>query len=83
MSNPPRTPVTLSARARSALVPGWKGKRYWACSDGQWHLILEILMSGIVDTLCGADVTLRDDTEHNADDPMCEECLKLHGWVRK
>lgn len=74
-----RTPVTLRQRAESALVPGWKGKRYGLCTDSQWHLILEILLNGIVDTLCCADVQLVDEIKGKEDSPMCEECMKLHG----
>lgn len=83
MSLPKRTPVSLSEQATSGLVPGWTGKRYWPCSDNKWHLIVAVLKNGIVDTICCADVTLAADTPGKESQPMCDECLTVHGLNKK
>jgi hypothetical protein len=83
MPLPKRTPVNLSEQAEAGLLPGWAGKRYWPCTDGKWHLIMAVLKNGIVDTLCCSDVTLTDDTKGKELQPMCDECLTVHGLNKK
>ena len=64
------------------FVPGWSGKRYLLCSDGAWHLVLEIRDGMVVDTQCCADATLvypvPEGDDRRVHLPMCKECVALH-----
>jgi hypothetical protein len=60
------------------FVPGWKGKRYLLCSDGVWHLVLEIRADYVAETQCGADVTVAQQEEHSQH-PMCSDCAAIQG----
>lgn len=60
------------------LQPGWAGKRYLLCTDGQWHLILRILDGDMADTQCCADVEVVLPPPDGSREAMCPECVKLH-----
>jgi hypothetical protein len=60
------------------FVPGWKGARYLLCSDGAWHLVLEIRAEYVAETQCGADAAIAQQEEHS-NHPMCQECAAIQG----
>jgi hypothetical protein len=60
------------------FVPGWKGARYLKCTDGKWHLVLEIREGRVADTQCCEDVRLHESpTSDEGNFPMCEVCVSL------
>jgi hypothetical protein len=65
------------------LQPGWQGKRYLLCNDGQWHLVLRILDGDMADTQCCADVEVILPPASGSREPMCQECVRLHFAPKK
>lgn len=64
------------------IGPGWVGKRYLLCSDNTWHLVLDIMGDGRVNTQCCADAFLVPQPEcSNAS--MCNECSQLQFAPKK
>lgn len=58
--------------------PGWKGKRYLLCTDGTWHLVLEIHPGLIADSQCCSDTTVVLPVPTlDAGSPMCPDCVSL------
>lgn len=60
------------------FVPGWHGKRYLLCSDGVWHLVLEVGAEYRAETQCGADVMVAQQ-EERSNHPLCQECAAIQG----
>ncbi len=58
--------------------PGWKGKRYLLCTDGVWHLILEIHPNLMADSQCCSDTTVvLPVPEFDTSSPTCPDCVRL------
>lgn len=58
--------------------PGWQGKRYLLCTDGQWHLVLRILPGLVADTQCCEDAHVVLPPPNGTVEPMCSQCTSLH-----
>lgn len=65
------------------VEPGWRGKRYLLCSDGLWHLVLEVHPNLMADTQCCADANVVLPVPSGDASPMCETCVKLHFAPKK
>ena len=79
-----REPVTASATQMNlpfdpeGIAIGWRGKRYLLCSDGVWHLVLEIREGLVADTQCCENVKVvlpRPDAPEAL--PPCNICATL------
>lgn len=58
------------------FVPGWKGKRCLLCTDGKWHVVLEIRKGYQAETQCAEDTKVAQQ-EDKSEHPMCELCATL------
>ncbi len=58
--------------------PGWEGKRYLLCTDGQWHLVTRVLAGNVADTQCCEDTQVVLPVPSGATEPMCSTCTQLH-----
>lgn len=72
----------LSLPFEEPIGPGWKGKRYLLCSDGVWHLVLDIMEDGRANTQCCADAFIVPQPQVSTAG-MCAECTQLQFAVKK